>query len=120
MIMKGTSHMFTRSDLPLRRRVALAVGAGGLVLLGGAGVAYAASSDAVETGWATVVDTDRQDDRAAQSDAEGSARADRATADRSAADRDCPDNGTAGGTAEGPGTGSSPDQGPSTTPEGEL
>ena len=43
----------------VRRRIALATGVGALVLLGGAGVAYAASSiDSAETGWSTVVDAD--------------------------------------------------------------
>ena len=52
--------MSSPTTTSLRRRIALATGAGALVLLGGAGVAYAASSidDSVETGWSTVVDAD--------------------------------------------------------------
>lgn len=52
--------MSSPSTTSLRRRIALAGCAGALVLLGGAGVAYAASSidDSVETGWSTVVDAD--------------------------------------------------------------
>ena len=52
--------MSSPSTTSLRRRIALATGAGALVLLGGAGVAYAASSidHSVETGWSTVVDAD--------------------------------------------------------------
>ena len=61
MINEGNTRMSSTSDHVARRRVALAVGAGALVLLGGAGFAYAASSsdDSVETGWATVVDADQ-------------------------------------------------------------
>ena len=53
--------MSSPSTTSVRRRIALATGAGALVLLGGAGVAYAASSidDSVETGWSTVVDADQ-------------------------------------------------------------
>ena len=52
--------MSSPSTTSLRRRIAFATGAGALVLLGGAGVAYAASSidDPAETGWSTVVDAD--------------------------------------------------------------
>jgi hypothetical protein len=52
--------MSSPSTTSVRRRIALATGAGALVLLGGGGVAYAASSidDSVETGWSTVVDAD--------------------------------------------------------------
>ena len=52
--------MSSPSTTSVRHRIALATGAGALVLLGGAGVAYAASSidDSVETGWSTVVDAD--------------------------------------------------------------
>ena len=52
--------MSSPSTTSVRRRIALATGAGALVLLGGAGVAYAASSidDSAETGWSTVVDAD--------------------------------------------------------------
>ena len=52
--------MSSPSTTSVRRRIALATGAGALVLLGGAGVAYAAGSidDSVETGWSTVVDAD--------------------------------------------------------------
>lgn len=52
--------MSSPSTTSVRRRIALATGAGALVLLGGAGVAYAASSidNSVETGWSTVVDAD--------------------------------------------------------------
>ena len=52
--------MSSPSTTSLRRRLALATGAGALVLLGGAGVAYAAGSldRSVETGWSTVVDAD--------------------------------------------------------------
>ena len=52
--------MSSPSTTSVRRRIALATGAGALVLLGGAGVAYAASSidDSVETGWSTVVEAD--------------------------------------------------------------
>jgi hypothetical protein len=52
--------MSSPSTTSLPRRIALAAGAGALVLLGGAGVAYATSSidDVVETGWSTVVDAD--------------------------------------------------------------
>ena len=53
--------MSSPSTTSLRRRIALATGAGALVLLGGAGVAYAASSidHSFETGWSTVVDADQ-------------------------------------------------------------
>jgi hypothetical protein len=52
--------MSSPSTTSLPRRIALAAGAGALVLLGGAGVAYATSSidDVIETGWSTVVDAD--------------------------------------------------------------
>lgn len=91
--------MFTRSDVPRpdaprRRRVALAIGAGAVVLLGGAGAAYAAgSADAVETGWVTVVD-----DQTTTSPGGVPAQNDH---------RDCPEYGGGQGSGNGSGSGGS-------------
>jgi len=80
--------MSSPSTTSLRRRIALATGAGALVLLGGAGVAYAASSidHSFETGWSTVVDADQAavDDTTQSRDSQAR--------DGQARDaRDCPD-----------------------------
>jgi len=102
--------MFTRSDSPLRRRAALAVGAGALALVAGAGVAYAAtSSDVVESGWATVVDTDQT--------TPGQYRtAESGDASRSGDDRDCPGYESGAGSGGG-GSSPSTDGSPQTSPD---
>jgi len=71
----------------------LATGAGALVLLGGAGVAYAAGSidDSVEIGWSTVVDADPAStgDTAQSRDSQSRDGQTRGTQVRGA--QDCPD-----------------------------
>ena len=60
MINEGNRLMSSTPSTSLRRRIGLAIGAGTLVLLGGAGIAYAttSASEPVETGWAAVVPGD--------------------------------------------------------------
>ena len=91
--------------LSLRRRVGLAVGAGTLALLGGAGIAYAATSttDPVETGWATVVSGD---------DGRGAAATSADRSDQARSGADCPDDEATGGS--GGSGGSTADEAPQT------
>jgi len=82
--------MSSTSSFSLRRRVGLAVGAGTLVLLGGAGIAYAATSttDPVESGWAAVVTGD---------DGRGAAATSADRSDQARSGADCPDDEATGG-----------------------
>lgn len=117
MINEGNHIMSSTPDSPLRRRIALAVGAGALVLVGGAGVAYAATSiaDPVETGWAAVVD-DREVTGTASGD-DPTTRSDRSAQARDG--RDCPEQGAGGseGGSEGGGQGDSESASPSQSPD---
>lgn len=93
----------TTKTTTVRRRIALATGAGALVLLGGAGIAYAATSidDTAETGWSTVVDADPavtggDSSRAASGDTYRTS---------SAGDRDCPEGPGGSSSSSSPGDG---------------
>jgi hypothetical protein len=87
--------MTSPSVASLRRRITVATGAGALVLLGGAGVAYAAGSvdDSPETGWSTVVDADPAASGATAPSADSASRG----------TQDCPDD--AGPSQNDPGQG---------------
>jgi len=100
MINEGNPIMSSTPSTSLPRRIGLAIGTGTLVLLGGAGIAYAttSASEPVETGWAAVVPGDDGRDAAVTT-------ADRSDQTHSGAG--CPDDEGSGGAGGSAGT---PDQ----------